>query len=94
MLSVTEDGTGRGTFANYPIRVGGKTGTAQVPTGEDNSVFVAFAPYDDPEIAVSVVIEHGGHGSSSGSLVRAIFDAYFFSQTDPYVEPAANTLLP
>ncbi len=94
MLSVTEDGTGSGTFRNYPIQVGGKTGTAEVPTGEDNSVFIAFAPYDDPEIAVSVVVEHGGHGSSSGSLVRAIFDAYFFSQSDPYVEPSVNTLLP
>ena len=94
MLSVTEDGTGSGTFRNYPIKVGGKTGTAQVPKGEDNSVFVAFAPFDDPEIAVSVVIEHGGHGSASGSLVKAIFDAYFFTQADPYVEPAANTLLP
>ena len=93
MLSVTEDGTGSGTFRNYPIKVGGKTGTAQVPTGEDNSVFVAFAPFDDPEIAVSVVIEHGGHGSASGSLVKAIFDAYFFTQADPYTEPAANTLL-
>lgn len=94
MLSVTEDGTGSGTFRNYPIKVGGKTGTAQVPTGEDNSVFIAFAPFDDPEIAVSVVIEHGGHGSASGSLVKAIFDAYFFTQADPYVEPAVNTLLP
>lgn len=92
MLSVTEDGTGSGTFRNYPIKVGGKTGTAEAPGGS-HSVFVAFAPYDDPEIAVSVVVEHGSHGSSSGPLVKAIFDAYFFTQAEQYTEPAVNTLL-
>lgn len=93
MLSVTEDGTGSATFKNYPIKVGGKTGTAEAPGG-DHSVFIAFAPYDDPEIAVSVVIEHGEKGSAGGSLVRKIFDAYFFTQNEQYTEPDANTLLP
>ncbi len=93
MLSVTEDGTGSATFGSYAIKVGGKTGTAQTTSGEDHSVFVAFAPYEDPEIAVSVLVEHGGHGSSSTTLVRSIFDAYFFSSGDPYTQPAYNTLL-
>ncbi|OJU13988.1 MAG: hypothetical protein BGN88_12780, partial [Clostridiales bacterium 43-6] len=65
MLSVTSDGTASAVFRNYPIKVGGKTGTAQVPKGEDNGVFIAFAPYDKPEIAVALVVEHGYHGSSS-----------------------------
>ena len=92
MLSVTEDGTGSAIFKNYPIKVGGKTGTAEAPGG-DHSVFIAFAPFDDPEIAVSVVIEHGEKGSLSGTLVRKIFDAYFFTQNEQYTEPDANSLL-
>ncbi|MGN0451770.1 MAG: peptidoglycan D,D-transpeptidase FtsI family protein, partial [Acutalibacteraceae bacterium] len=77
MLSVTEDGTGRAALGNYPIKVGGKTGTAQVEGKADHSVFIAFAPFDNPEIAISVVLEHGSSGFSAGSIVRDILDAYF-----------------
>ncbi|MGI6269599.1 MAG: penicillin-binding transpeptidase domain-containing protein [Candidatus Howiella sp.] len=93
MLSVTEDGTGSGTFRSYSIKVGGKTGTAETSLGGDNSMFIAFAPYEDPEIAVAVIVEHGGHGSGNGSLVKAIFDAYFFASDEKYDEPAYNALL-
>lgn len=85
MLSVTEDGTGRAALGNYPIKVGGKTGTSQVTGKEDHSVFVAFAPFDKPEIAISVVLEHGASGYSAGSIVRNILDAYFYTESD---EPA------
>ena len=81
MLSVTEDGTGRATLGDYPIKVGGKTGTSQVTGQEDHSVFVAFAPFDKPEIAVSVVLEHGNSGYSAGTVVRNILDAYFFAES-------------
>lgn len=80
MLSVTEDGTGSRIFNDYPIKVGGKTGTAQVTGKKDHTVFVAFAPYDDPEIAVAVVIEHGQYGTYSGSLLKSIFNSYFFTE--------------
>ncbi len=76
MLSVTEDGTGSRVFENYPIKVGGKTGTSQ-NEGADHSVFVAFAPFENPEIAISVVLEHGDSGA--GVVVKAAMDAYFFS---------------
>ena len=79
MLSVTEDGTGRAALGDYPIKVGGKTGTAQVTGKADHSVFVAFAPFDNPEIAISVVLEHGSSGFAAGSIVRDILDAYFFT---------------
>ena len=79
MLSVTEDGTGRAALGDYPIKVGGKTGTAQVTGKADHSVFIAFAPFDNPEIAISVVLEHGSSGYSAGSIVRDILDAYFFA---------------
>lgn len=79
MLSVTVDGTGQAALGDYPIKIGGKTGTAQVNGKADHSTFILFAPYDNPEIAISVVLEHGASSYASGSLVRQILDSYFFS---------------
>ena len=79
MLSVTEDGTGRTALGDYPIKVGGKTGTAQVVGKADHSLFVAFAPFENPEIAISVVLENGSSGISAGGVVRDMLNAYFFS---------------
>lgn len=78
MLSVTVDGTGSPVFANYPIKVGGKTGTSQTDSGADHSVFVAFAPFDKPEIAVTVVLEHGSSTFNTTSIAKAVFDSYFY----------------
>lgn len=86
MLSVTVDGTGRAALGDYPIRVGGKTGTSQVQGKVDHSVFVAFAPFDNPEIAISVVLEHGNSGYSAGSVVRDILDAYFYAESNSPAE--------
>lgn len=80
MRSVTTDGTGASVFGDYAIAVGGKTGSAEVPTGSPNAIFIAFAPYDDPQIAVAIVIEHGWHGGSAANVAKAIFDAYFFPE--------------
>ncbi len=80
MLSVTEEGTGRLALSDYPIKVGGKTGTSQVTNAPDHSVFIAYAPFDNPQIAVSVVLENGQMGSTAGTIVRDILDAYFFSE--------------
>ena len=59
-----------------------KTGTAQLGTKAqqipDHTTFIAFAPYDDPEIAVAVVIEHGSKTQFPADVAKAIFDAYFF----------------
>lgn len=79
MLSVTEEGTGSAVLSDYPIKVGGKTGTSQVNNAADHSVFIAFAPFDNPEIAISVVLENGSSGYTAGSVVRDMLDAYFFS---------------
>lgn len=80
MLSVTEEGTGRLALSDYPIKVGGKTGTSQVTNAPDHSVFIAYAPFDNPQIAVAVVLENGQMGSTAGTIVRDILDAYFFSE--------------
>ncbi len=87
MKSVTEDGTASDTFENYQLKIGGKTGTADTnksSRGEDktespNAVFIAFAPYDDPEIAVAVIGEKCGHGKVMAQVARDVFDEYFFS---------------
>ncbi len=69
----------------YPQRsaevvIAGKTGTAQNPHGEDHGLFVAFAPFENPIIAIAVVVEHGGHGSSSAAPVACdLIDRFMYS---------------
>ncbi len=72
-------GTAYGVFADFPISVAGKTGTAEWDVSKDpHGWFVAFAPYEDPEIAVAVFIEQAGSGGTTGGPVaRAIFEEYF-----------------
>lgn len=91
MLSVTVDGTGSTVLGDYPIKLGGKTGTSQINTGADHSTFIVFAPYEKPEIAVSIVLEHANSSFSAGTLARSLLDAYFFADDNnandkvPYV---------
>ena len=80
MKKVTEEGTAKSAFENFEISVGGKTGTAEVTNGSSNGIFVAFAPFDKPEIAIAIVLEHGGHGASAAPIARAVFEAYFENQ--------------
>lgn len=71
-------GTAAKTFASYQIPVAAKTGTAQTTANRpDNGVFVAYAPYDNPEIAIAVVVEKGAGGSRVAPIARDIFSAYF-----------------
>ena len=65
-------------FKNCVVTAGAKTGTAQLGGGAtNNGVFVCFAPYDDPQIAVSIVIEHGNAGAALASTAVKILNAYF-----------------
>jgi len=60
------------------IRVGAKTGTAQRGEGlVNNAMFILFAPYDDPEIAISIAVEKGGAGATLSPVARQIVDYYF-----------------
>lgn len=92
MRSVTSEGTASAYFADYPINIGGKTGTAQT-TGPDNSVLILFAPYEDPEIAVSIVVEHGEKSISTGPVAKAIMDEYFFGSSVVEGDERPNQLL-
>lgn len=109
MSEVTaEGGTAATTFADYPIKVGGKTGSAEMFELSDpkdpnsavieytNGLFVAFAPFDNPEIVVCVVGEGAGHGSSVAPIVRDILDAYFAEEEPDTVESvqSENTMVP
>jgi penicillin-binding protein 2 len=70
---------GTGTAARVPgTRVAGKTGTAQNPHGDDHALFVCYAPADDPQIAIAVVVENSGHGGSvaapiAGRVLRELY---------------------
>jgi penicillin-binding protein 2 len=68
-----------------PYSVCGKTGTAQTARIEPNGWFVAFAPADDPKIAVAAVIQYGREGSETAApIVRRILDAYFGAPQAPW----------
>lgn len=77
MRRVMEHGTGRGVQVPG-IPSGGKTGTAQSGPGrKDNSVFILFAPYDDPQIAVAVQVENAGYGSvAAGPIASLMAELY------------------
>ncbi len=76
MRRVTDDGTASAVFGDFPIEVGGKTGTAEVSRGSDNVLFVGFAPYDNPQIAVAVVIEHGASSRYAAQVGRDMFASF------------------
>lgn len=79
MKSVTTEsgGTANSFFRGFDIEVGGKTGSAEVGNGKVNAWFAGFAPYEDPEIAVVVMVENGKHGSYTAEPVRDIIAEYF-----------------
>lgn len=76
MRQVVTNGTARSAFLDADYQAAGKTGTAEVPDGADNVLFVGFAPYEKPEIVVAVVIEHGATSSYAANVAREVFDAY------------------
>ena len=81
-------GTARKTFSDYPIPVAAKTGTVQVEGAKANDgVFVCYAPADDPEIAISIVVEKGGSGSAIMDIAKMIFDHYFVKESTFYAIP-------
>ena len=102
MKSVTSDTTGTAyvRFKDFGIEVGGKTGSAEA--GKDanqkdivHAWFAGYAPFDNPEIAIVVMVENGGHGNYTAEVVRDIMEEYFGMNTQnveedmtaiPYVE--------
>ena len=108
MESVVENGTGRGIYTPR-YRIAGKTGTAQVKSiaqGKrydksaidkrhwDHAWFNGFAPVEDPQIALAVLVENGGGGSTTAAPIgRALFDYWMVQRkTDPILPPSADEL--
>ena len=92
MQSVTSDTTGTAyvRFQDFGISVGGKTGSAEASDDNGNEVvhawFAGFAPFEDPEIAVVVMVENGGHGNYTAEVVRDIMEEYFGMNTQDVQE--------
>ena len=92
MRSVTSDTTGTAyvRFQDFGISVGGKTGSAEAFDDNGNEVvhawFAGFAPFEDPDIAVVVMVENGGHGNYTAEVVRDVMGEYFGMNTQDVQE--------
>lgn len=94
MKRLTESGSIASYFRSCNISAGAKTGTAQTGSTNANGVFICFAPYDDPEIAVALVIEKGNHGSALAAAAVEILNSYFSTAAEVSSITGENTLLP
>lgn len=81
MQMVATEGIAGTVFANYPVSIACKTGTAETSTGkigtEPNLSFICYAPADDPEIAIAVMMEYGNTGNYAKYVAKDILDQYF-----------------
>lgn len=82
MKSVAEEGgTAYSAFKDFEIEIGGKTGSAEITSNKESkdvyAWFAGFAPYDNPEIAIVVMVEKGGHGNYTAEVVKDIMTEYF-----------------
>ena len=80
-------------FRNCVVSAGAKTGTAQIGGAMKNGVFVAFAPYDDPEIAVALVLENADAGAVLATTAVDIINSYFSREDTVSIVPE-NQLIP
>ena len=91
----TVGGSSYSIFGNYPVKVACKTGTVQSDSdSSNNGVFVCYAPADDPEIAVAIVIEKGKSGAQIQTIAKDILDYYFGNRTEYVTVTAENSLVP
>ncbi len=75
---VSPSGTAGYIFTEFPLTIAGKTSTAENPHGDDHGWFVAYGPYDNPTIAIAIIIEQGGYGSDAAApIARKIFETAF-----------------
>ena len=82
MATSEAGGTAYNIFKNFKVEVAGKTGSAEAGTDENqndlvNAWFVCFAPFENPEVAVVVMIENGGHGNYAAEVARDVLNQYF-----------------
>ncbi|HWR41637.1 penicillin-binding protein 2 [Sporomusa sp.] len=91
MIAVTARGTGASTFKGFPKTIAGKSGSGETGRGTTHSWFACYAPAENPEIAVAVLVEDGGEGSMAAAPVtRRVLEAYFSIPGKP-LPPASKT---
>ncbi|MBQ5840448.1 MAG: penicillin-binding protein, partial [Clostridia bacterium] len=95
MIAVGKSGTASVSFASAPYTVACKTGTAQtgLTNSSDHGTFIAYAPVDNPEVALAVVIERGGSAAST-AVARKVLDAYFAGKETGETPTDVGVLLP
>lgn len=94
MRDLTTIGSLSSYFRECKVTAGAKTGTAQLGGNKkNNGIFVCFAPYEDPEVALAIVIERGGSGSALASTAVSILNAYFDTDTTEAETEAVPLLL-
>ena len=82
MLEVFEGEHGTARWAKLEgVDICGKTGTVQNPHGKDHSMFIAFAPKDDPKIALSVIVENSGYGSTWAAPIASLLIEKYLNDT-------------
>lgn len=88
-------GTARSIFAGSKVVISGKTGTAEAGKGYDEHAwYVAFAPYDKPEIAVAIMITQGGKGHYPAPIARAVIEGYLAPEEAEDIINDGNDLIP
>jgi penicillin-binding protein 2 len=80
LLMVVEEGTAKAARVEG-ITLCGKTGTAQNPHGDNHSMFAGFAPKDNPKIAIAVVVENGGYGSTYAAPIASLMVEKYLNDT-------------
>lgn len=95
MIAVGKTGTARVSFGNAPYTVACKTGTAQtgIEGASDHGTFIAYAPAENPEVALAVVMENGT-SSASAAVARQVLDAYFEGKEKGEAPTQEGVLLP
>ena len=95
MHDLTTKGSLAGYFSRCVVDAGAKTGTAQISKlTKNNGVFVCFAPFDEPEIALAIVIEKGGSGAALANAAVDILNAYFTKDEIGYTVVGEDELIP
>ncbi len=82
MLDVFEGDHGTARWARLEgVQICGKTGTVQNPHGDDHSMFIAFAPMEDPQIAMTVIVENSGYGSTWAAPIASLMIEEYLNDT-------------
>jgi penicillin-binding protein 2 len=94
MLMLTTEGSVKKYFTGLDFKAGAKTGSAQVSSNtQSHAVFVCFAPYENPEVAMSIVVEHGGSGGELAAIASDVLSYYFSARETQEAIPEENTLI-